>query len=236
MNEQRSTNRHHNPKLYKSTSDRMIDGVCSGIAEYLGIDPSVVRLTLVAFTILSFGAGIIFYVVGMIVMPLKPANPSEPAEEGRSSSRKKSDAGVTTGIVILFIGIILLLHHNVLIPWFGIFDLHLIGRLALPIILILIGSVLLMGREKESQKEDKMGEPSQAGEPLRQQAESGDMKKLFRSIHDVKVAGVCGGLAEYLKMDSTLVRLAVVLLTLASFGMGLILYFACALVIPKENM
>jgi phage shock protein C len=237
MDEQRSTEHRHRQKLYKLKSDRMIDGVCAGIADYLNVDPSVVRLTLVAFTILSFWVAIIFYIAAMVVMPVKPLSPSEPIGVMQETSRRKhSGGGMVAGVVILIVGIILLFHHyNISLPWFGLFDLHLIGRLALPIIIILIGCVLLMGREKESMEHVETEEPPQSGEPLSRQAGSGERQRLFRSIHDVKVAGVCGGFAEYLNIDSTLIRLVVVLLSLASFGMALILYFVCALVIPKEK-
>lgn len=58
-------------------------------------------------------------------------------------------------------------------------------------------------------------------------------KKLYRSRTDKKICGVCGGLAKYLSMDATIVRLIVVLLTLAGCS-GLLIYIICALVIPEE--
>ena len=59
------------------------------------------------------------------------------------------------------------------------------------------------------------------------------MKKLYRSKEDRKIAGVCGGLAKYLGIDSTLVRLLAVLLILFMGG-GLLAYIICAIVIPEE--
>ena len=58
-------------KLYKSNTDKKIDGVCAGFAEYFGIDPTIIRLALVAFTLLG-GAGILMYIIAMIIMPRKP--------------------------------------------------------------------------------------------------------------------------------------------------------------------
>lgn len=58
------------------------------------------------------------------------------------------------------------------------------------------------------------------------------MKKLFKSVTDKKVCGVCGGIAEYFEIDSTLVRLAAVLLILFC-GCGLLAYIIAALVMPK---
>ena len=58
-------------------------------------------------------------------------------------------------------------------------------------------------------------------------------KKLYRSRTDKKICGVCAGLAKYLNMDVTIMRLLVVLLTLFVGG-GLIAYIICALVMPEE--
>ncbi len=55
-------------KLYKSQTDRKICGVCGGIAEYLGIDSTIVRLIWVLF-ILCFGTGILAYFLFALVMP-----------------------------------------------------------------------------------------------------------------------------------------------------------------------
>lgn len=61
------------------------------------------------------------------------------------------------------------------------------------------------------------------------------MKKLYLSDYDRKISGVCGGIAEYFEIDSTLVRLAWVLLSIFSAGFpGLIAYIISAAVIPKR--
>jgi phage shock protein C len=57
-------------------------------------------------------------------------------------------------------------------------------------------------------------------------------KRLTRSTTDKKVAGVCGGLAEYFNVDSTLVRLIFVLATLMG-GPGLLLYIVLWVVMPE---
>ncbi len=55
-------------KLYKSSKNKMIDGVCAGVAEYFNIDPTLVRIGLVLFSAMG-GAGILAYVIMAIVMP-----------------------------------------------------------------------------------------------------------------------------------------------------------------------
>ncbi len=59
------------------------------------------------------------------------------------------------------------------------------------------------------------------------------MKKLYLSKTDKKLAGVCGGIAEYFQVDSTLVRLALLILV-ACFGTGIVAYILAALIIPKQ--
>ncbi len=59
-------------RLARSRSDRMIAGVCGGLAEYLNIDPVLVRLGFVLAEILTAGAGgIIAYLILWVVMPEK---------------------------------------------------------------------------------------------------------------------------------------------------------------------
>ncbi len=61
-------------------------------------------------------------------------------------------------------------------------------------------------------------------------------RKLYRSRSDRMIAGVCGGLAEYLSLDPTLVRVGVVLLAVVSQGGIVIAYFVMALVVPEEPL
>ena len=58
-------------RLYKSNENKMLDGVCGGIAEYFDVDPTLVRLGWVLFCALG-GSGILAYVIAAIVIPHKP--------------------------------------------------------------------------------------------------------------------------------------------------------------------
>lgn len=60
------------------------------------------------------------------------------------------------------------------------------------------------------------------------------MSKLYRSRRDKKVTGLCGGLAETLNIDATLLRLLVVVTTFFSGGTVILLYVIASIVIPKE--
>jgi len=58
-------------------------------------------------------------------------------------------------------------------------------------------------------------------------------KKLYRSTSDRQLAGVCGGIAKYLNIDPTVIRILWVIATLFGFA-GLIAYIACIFIIPEE--
>lgn len=59
----------HNKKLTRSRKERMIAGVCGGLAEYLGWDPTLVRIVYVLATIFTAFAGVIIYLILWIIMP-----------------------------------------------------------------------------------------------------------------------------------------------------------------------
>ena len=58
-------------RLYKSNTDKMLDGVCGGIAEYFDLDPTVIRLAWVVFCAMG-GCGILAYIIAAIVIPRNP--------------------------------------------------------------------------------------------------------------------------------------------------------------------
>jgi phage shock protein PspC (stress-responsive transcriptional regulator) len=58
-------------KLYKSTQDKKLCGVCGGIAEYFDVDSTVIRLAWVVFTLLG-GSGLLAYIIAAIIMKDDP--------------------------------------------------------------------------------------------------------------------------------------------------------------------
>lgn len=59
-------------------------------------------------------------------------------------------------------------------------------------------------------------------------------KKLYRSVNNLKISGVCGGIAEYFNVDATIVRLLWVLGTLMNIFVGVVAYIACVFIIPED--
>ncbi|HMM26974.1 MAG: PspC domain-containing protein [Chloroflexota bacterium] len=69
-------------RLYRSTTDSHVAGVCGGIAEYLEVDPTLVRLAFVALTLMG-GPGLIIYIILWLVVPEAP--------EGKRKSKQKNE-------------------------------------------------------------------------------------------------------------------------------------------------
>ena len=58
-------------KLYRSSNDTVIAGVLGGFAEYIEVDPTIVRLGYILLTLITCFSGILFYVICWIIMPKK---------------------------------------------------------------------------------------------------------------------------------------------------------------------
>ncbi len=72
-------------RLYRSTEDRMIAGVCGGLGEYFGIDSTLIRLVLL-FLVIWGGGGILVYIIAWIVIPEAPEDYQPPAKSDADST------------------------------------------------------------------------------------------------------------------------------------------------------
>lgn len=135
-------------RLIRSVNDRMIAGVCGGLATYLGIDPVLVRLAFVVLTLAS-GVGLALYVVLWIVMPeattAAGASASEEAYQDPSALKAAGQGSATgdsrantvrvAGIMLIGLGVFFLLNQ---LGW--------IGPAFWPVVLILAGLFLIIRR------------------------------------------------------------------------------------------
>lgn len=99
-------------RLRRSTSDKVVAGVCGGLGRYFGVDPVWFRL---AFIILAIGggSGVLLYVIGWIAIP-------EDGDERSSSNAELGAQGpLIAGVVLVGVGLIFL--ANNLAPWFNRF-------------------------------------------------------------------------------------------------------------------
>jgi phage shock protein C len=118
------------PRLYRSTSDRAIAGVCGGLAHYFKIDPALVRLAFIVFA-LAGGASVLLYVVLWIAVP---------ADAGAATSAPVSTVGhETLAVVLIGIGSLWLLAN------FGVFA-FIQWRFAWPLVLVALGVAMLARR------------------------------------------------------------------------------------------
>ncbi len=224
-------------RLYKSRTDRMIDGVCGGIAKYLSVDPTLVRVALVLLTLLG-GSGILLYIVAMILLPKEPyvfnmgsGEASQPSSSASQTSTPSKKNNLFWGILLIVVGAVLFLDNIGLDfwrHWWWFFD----GEVFLSILLILAGVAFLWGG-RNSFHTQPMSEPAVEGEvnppPL------SSPRRLHRSFTDSKLFGVCGGLGEYFGIDSTIVRILFLVGVFASGGIVAIGYIIMAIVVPKAN-
>ncbi|MDE2990256.1 MAG: PspC domain-containing protein, partial [Chloroflexota bacterium] len=79
-------------RLYRSQVDRMLTGVAGGMAEYLRVDPVIVRMLWVVAVFLSSGVGLLVYVALAIVMPSAP-----PLDDGAQGAAGADGAGTRAG-------------------------------------------------------------------------------------------------------------------------------------------
>ncbi len=85
-------------RLERSNTNRVIGGVCGGIAEYLAVDATLVRVVFVVTAFITAGLGVLFYIVLLILMPLpgRPAPFTTPTAPTDTSARIEGDPSATT--------------------------------------------------------------------------------------------------------------------------------------------
>jgi len=146
-------------KLYRSRTDTMIGGVCGGLARYLRIDATLVRLFFILLALGGSGIGIFVYLLLWIIVPLEGQkrdttlqdNVRNGSEEIAERARQMGDelrsivrspnprAGLLIGAALIVLGIIFLL-ENLHLPWLNWLDFDVIW----PILLVLGGIALLI--------------------------------------------------------------------------------------------
>lgn len=208
-------------RLYRSQSHKMIAGVCGGVAEYLNVDPTVVRIAWILLSVLPFIPGIILYIIAWIVIP------KHPSETSAGSPGSSVSSTAFFGFFFIAAGIVLLLGN---LNFFGWGDWwHFSWEYGLPLILIGAGVLLLVRpRIHDATRAEKTRSSAK-------RASVSSAKTLRRSRSERKILGVCGGIAAYFDVDPSLVRIAFVFFSLWPFGLGVVLYLLMALIIPDEN-
>ena len=90
-------------RLYRLTYDKMIAGVCSGLARYMDVDVALMRVLMITFVIFSGGLGILFYIAAWILTPVAgPQDHRLPVGRLTRSETDKQIAGVCGGLAEFF--------------------------------------------------------------------------------------------------------------------------------------
>lgn len=140
----------NNKRLERDLQNKVLGGVCSGLGNYFGTDPTIWR---VLFFLLFFlgCSGLLIYIILWIAMPEKKWQPGATVEEAAATEATSAEAGdvngkrqhgsFTAGLILIGIGAIALIGRYVpQINW----------HTAWPIILIVIGIILIIPKNKKS--------------------------------------------------------------------------------------
>ena len=203
-------------RLVRTRDDSVLAGVCGGFGRYFNLDSALVRLLWVFFTIFG-GSGVLAYLVAVFIIPdestAKDVTP-------RRLIDGFNDKTILWGVLVVLVGIILFFQHGDFINsiWRHFWNSGINVLLAM----IIIGTgVYFLYRERQ-----KISTMFGLGAEM----------PLSLSDKDKQLAGVCGGIAKSIGMDSTIIRFFWVYGTIMSVGIGLILYFILALVLPNKPL
>ena len=115
-------------RLYRSSTDKVVAGVCGGLASYFRFDPALIRLAFLVFA-LAGGASVLLYIVLWIAVPL-----GDPVAAPRTTHNSE-----TTAIVLIGVGVVWLLANM------GIFR-FINWSIGWPVVLVAVGVALLFRR------------------------------------------------------------------------------------------
>lgn len=234
------------PMLYRHPSDKVIGGVCGGLAELVGWDPALVRILWVAATVATGGGGILAYLAFWALLPVGTVRDGqlEPAAvelNERSLGR--------TGMALIALGVIWFLANIGVLGWLWSSFWSVMGVVFWPALLVGAGYLLLryLGRGEwnwrttRDQVRDRVqsgvGERMPTGASMRQGMRSmRDRFPLKRSRTDRIFMGVCGGIGQRIGVDANLVRLVWAALSVGSIGVGVLIYVVVGLLLPQEQV
>lgn len=143
-------------RLYRSRADKVLGGVCGGLAEYFNVDPTFIRIVAVLL-VFAKGVGLLAYLIAWIIVPRQPVDESGAVVE--SSGEKSPDKPSYSpwnkyipGAILIIIGLFFILEQNY---WW--WDIERFW----PVLLIGLGLYLILRMNHGHKKEDHVNESSQ---------------------------------------------------------------------------
>ena len=222
-------------KLYRSQANKVFAGVCGGLAEYFDVDPVVIRIIFVLMVLFG-GSGVLLYIVAIFIVPKRPYQPQPTASDQTmpvSQPRNDTVRNWFGGALVLF-GVIILLANLEIFHFFNFLEDAF--EYVFPVLLIILGMAIIYYRQAQEERPQQRisGEDTAGTNEAPSQAQS--FREFRRSSSDKKLFGVCGGMANYFGIDSSLLRMLYVVLCLASFGAGFVLYILIAIAVPYDHV
>ncbi len=127
-------------KLYKLKDQKMIAGVCGGIAEYFAVDPTIVRLLFVLLLLAAKVGAVIAYIVIALILPEKPADTTSgenATAEGTPAKKAEHNSKTILGLALVALGGFMLFERY--FHWIDLSVLAAIGVIALGAYIVLKG-------------------------------------------------------------------------------------------------
>jgi len=229
--------------LYRHPTDKVIGGVCGGIAEYFGWDPVLVRVLWVVATFATWGGGFLAYILLAIFLPTG----NNQVGQLRPPALELSQKGVTWAAGILMgLGALWLLANLGILPGLWGAFWTIVAVLFWPAVLIGAGYLLLRANSQRNLDQEVADAARKVKESVTGATPTSDEWKasfsrmqsgmpLQRSRTNRMVAGVCGGMGEKFGIDANLIRLIWVAFTLGTMGFGALVYAGMALLMPKTQ-
>ncbi|MCX6169344.1 MAG: PspC domain-containing protein [Ignavibacteriales bacterium] len=199
-------------KLQRSKSNVVIAGVCSGIAEYLKMDPATIRI-IALLTVLLGGWSAIAYIITSLLLPIDQ-NPKQLSSAEINSIRKVNFRTILSGLLIL-IGFHFALVYIGIGSGERIFILP--NGFVFPFASMIFGITLL--RKNVSPYDVTWFH---------------NTENYSRSRSDKIIFGICGGFGKYLNIDAAALRIIFILATLLTLGLFAIAYIYFGLSTPYE--
>jgi phage shock protein PspC (stress-responsive transcriptional regulator) len=229
--------------LYRSPSDKLVGGVCGGLAEYLGWNPVIVRVAWVVATFATWGGGLLAYILLALFLPVG----NNTAGQVKPPALELSQKGMSwaAGLLIGLGGLWLLANLGILPGmWRGFWGL--VGVLFWPALLIGAGYLLLRANSEKDIDQEVANAAAKVRHAFDGKLPSGGQVKsgftslrnnlpLQRSNSNRVLLGVCGGLGEKYGIDANLIRLIWAAFALGTMGAGALLYFVVGLLLPAQG-
>lgn len=229
--------------LYRHPSQKVVGGVCGGLADFLGWDPVLVRILWVVATVATSGGGFLAYAALWVMLPVGTVS----GGQERPPAIEMNDRNLRTAAYLLIgLGALWFLSNIGILPWMWNGFWSVVGLLFWPALLIGAGFLLLNRNGSVDWRSNLRDASDRVRSTFSNRAPSnGEVKSglnsarqripFKRSQNDRILMGVCGGIGQRFGIEPNLVRLIWAAFSIGSVGTGALLYLALGLLVPEEN-